>query len=292
MVDETVRAKAAKRAETARAQRGGRVNVRERILGDVRKRQSAEVKTLSKRLTDIRSDVFAARDREQRARGTADHAAAQAARTNIESKRADILENLRVSREAAKDPARGLSAREKELIRGAEFGQSVLGQEGLGRLQEDVDIQETLLRFKDISERGLSAKEVEAERATLFQGIDRNTQTALRGLQARFGQAGVRGATAGRQLTTAALEGAGLKTDVERDLFLKSAEAKRRGLIDLSERLGAVKTFDLAQEAREKDILLQAGLGQAQLGVSERAARDAAAAQERAAAIKTGGRGK
>ena len=186
----------------------------------------------------------------------------------------------------------GNSEREQDIMAGTKLGETILGDKGLGRLQEDADIQETLGRFKSIADDGLSAQEVEAERTQLFQGADRNNQTALRGLQSRLAQSGVRGATAGNKLAQTALQGASEKNNIERDLFLKSAQAKRQGLVDFSERLGATKTFDLAQEAREKDIVLQAGLGQAQLGVSERAAKDAAAAQERAAAASSGGGGK
>ncbi len=211
------------------------------------------------------------------------------AQSELEKFRSEFAKNDSLASTRLERSGFGKGKIEQDILSGAKFGETILGDKGLGRLQEDEEIQESLLRFKQISEQGLSAQEVEAERTQLFQGIDRNTQTALRGLQARLASSGVRGGTAGSQLGRTAIAGAGQKTEVERDLFLKSAEAKRQGLIDFSERQGAVKTFDLAQEAREKDIILQAGLGQAQLGVSERSAKDAAAAQERAAAAKSGG---
>lgn len=179
----------------------------------------------------------------------------------------------------------------KDIKSGREVGKDLLGPEGLGRLGEDEDIRGILDRFRSIADEGLSSKEVEAERTQLFSGIDRNVQTSLRGLQARLGQSGVKGATAGRQITSAALQGAAQKSEVERKLFIQSAQVKREGLRDLSERTGAVKTFDLGQRAREKDIELQTGLGFAQLGASERSAQLSAQLAAQAAAAGQGGGG-
>lgn len=166
--------------------------------------------------------------------------------------------------------------RNADLAKGAEFGASVLGEEGLGRLGTDTEIQETLGRFKDISEQGLSRQELAAERAQATRSIDSATQTGMRGLQAKLARMGVKGAVAGQQLIGREMAGAQQKADLAQNLFLKSEQVKREGLKDFSSRLGEVKTFDLGQAAKEKDIMVQSGLGFAQMGSSERTAKFAA----------------
>ena len=73
------------------------------------------------------------------------------------------------------------------------------------------------------------------------------------------------------------------KADVSRDLFLKSEQMKREGLKEYSSRLGDIKTFDLGQEASEKNMVLSTGLGLTSIGSSERAAKYAAEQQRLAA---------
>lgn len=180
-----------------------------------------------------------------------------------------------------------LSGTERQMYKGAQFAEGLLGEEGLGRLGTDAEVQDTLQRFKDISEQGLSRQEVEAERAAAFQGIDRSTQTSQRALQAALARAGVKGATAGQQLLQGELGGLQAKAGVERDLFLKSEELKRTGLADYSQRLGDVKTFDLAQAASEKDIALQTGLAFAQMKSAKDIAAVQAQAQEAAARARS-----
>ena len=168
---------------------------------------------------------------------------------------------------------------EKDMLKGAKFGESVLGPDGLGRLAEDVDVQEALGRYKDIADKGLSRAEVEAEKSQAFKEIQGSTETARRQLQAQLARMGVRGATAGRQVGNILAQGMQKQADVSRDLFLKSEQVKRQGLQDYSSRLGDMKTFDLGQAAAEKNIVLQAGLGIAQVGSAERAAKYAAEQQ-------------
>lgn len=182
------------------------------------------------------------------------------------------------------DPTRYIKGdTERQMFKGAKFAEGLLGEEGLGRLGDDAEVQDALQKFKNISEQGLSRQEVEAERAAAFQGIDRSTQTSQRALQAALARAGVKGATAGQQLLQGELGGLQAKAGVERDLFLKSEELKRTGLADYSQRLGDVKTFDLAQAASEKDIALQTGLAFAQMKSAKDIAAVQAQAQEAAA---------
>lgn len=166
--------------------------------------------------------------------------------------------------------------RNKDLVQGAEFGASVLGDEGLGRLSDDAEVTGTLDKFKAISEQGLSRGELAAERAQATRSIDSATQTGMRGLQARLAKMGVKGSVAGQQILQREMGGAQQKADLAQNLFLKSEQVKREGLKDYSQRLGEVKTFDLGQAAKEKDIITQAGLGFAKMGSSERTAAFAA----------------
>ena len=174
------------------------------------------------------------------------------------------------------DAGGNLSKQDQSVLSGAQFGAGVLGEEGLGRLGTDTEVQETLGRFKDVADKGLSRGEVAAERAQAFRGIESNTQTGMRSLQGRLAKMGVKGAVAGQQLIQREIQGAQQKSDIEQNLFLKSEQVKREGLKDFSQRQGAVKTFDLGQSAKEKDIILQSGLGFAQVGSAERVAKFAA----------------
>lgn len=181
------------------------------------------------------------------------------------------------------DPTRLLDRKERDLIKGAEFGESVLGPEGLGRLGTDPEIQAAMARTKRESEQGLSAEEFAAQRSKAFEGIDRAGQTASRGLQASLARMGVKGATAGQQLAGVELGTVKEKAGIERDLFLKSADVQRQAFSDFKQSLGDVKSFDLGQQAKETDIVLQSGLGFAQLGSAEKIAELQAKAQADAA---------
>jgi len=164
----------------------------------------------------------------------------------------------------------------RDLMKGARFGESIVGEEGLGRLEEDVDVQEAMARKKSIADEGLSRAEVEAEKSQMFKEIQGSGETSRRGLQAALARAGVKGGMAGQQIAANLLGTEKLKADASRDIFLKSEQVKREGLKDYSQSLGEMKTFDLGQAAAEKNIVLQAGLGIAQVGSSERAAKYAA----------------
>ena len=178
---------------------------------------------------------------------------------------------------------------DQSLLKGAQFGANILGDEGLGRMGSDADVQESLSRFKGIADQGLSRGEVAAERAQAFRDIDSQTQTGMRGLQAQLARSGVKGAVAGQQLIQRQMAGAQLKADKSQELFLTSEGMKRQGLKDYSSRLGEVKSFDLGQAAKEKNLIMQSGLTFAQMGSSERAAKTSAAASVRAAQFTAAG---
>lgn len=181
------------------------------------------------------------------------------------------------------DPSQLFTGVEGDLIKGATLGEAALGPEGLGRLGTDAETQDVLARYKGIADQGLSRQEMEAQRADAFAGIDRNTQTSQRSLQAALARSGVKGAVAGQQMLQGQAQGLTAKAGVERDLFLKSEELKRSGLQDYSSRLGEVKTFDIGQAAKEKDIALQTGLAFAQMGSAKDIAKLQSDAAESAA---------
>ena len=99
-----------------------------------------------------------------------------------------------------------LTASQKDIISGAQFGESVIG-EGLGRLGTDEDVKGTLDRMKGISEKGMSGAEFVAQREKAFQGISQSTQTASRSLMAQQARSGARGGTAGSQLGNVQVSG-------------------------------------------------------------------------------------
>ena len=177
----------------------------------------------------------------------------------------------------------------RDVVAGRQFGLDVLGEEGLGRLGTDEDIKAVLDRLNDVSKTGLSGAESIAQREKAFKGIGQATQTAQRGLLASLGSRGVRGGVAGAQLGQIQSSGLQQRANVERDLFLSSEGIKREGLKDFADALGQVKTFDLGQAAREKDIEISAGLGFGQLGVADRTGKAQADASRAAAESRSSG---
>jgi hypothetical protein len=177
----------------------------------------------------------------------------------------------------------------RDVNAGRQFGLDVLGEEGLGRLSDDDDIKGVLDRLNKVSQTGLSGAESVAQREKALKGIGQATQTAQRGLLASLGSRGVRGGVAGAQLGQIQASGLQQRAGVERDLFLAGEGIKREGLKDFADALGQVKTFDLGQAAREKDIELSAGLGFGQIGQAERSAKAQADASRAAAASRGSG---
>jgi len=181
------------------------------------------------------------------------------------------------------DPTRVMSAQERELVKGSQFGEAVLGPEGLGRLGTDSTIQGIESRLSDLS-KGFSAEELVARKEQMFSGINQATSSQSRALQSALARAGVKGGAAGAQLRDVAIGGIQSKANVERDLFIGDRDARTQGLKDFAQFTGEIKGFDLGQIAKEKDIVLQSGLGFASMGSAERSAALQAAAAERAAA--------
>ena len=181
---------------------------------------------------------------------------------NLEAQRARQLASFQ------NDPAQ---KRMREVLAGAEFGETVLG-EGLGRLAGEADIERARAGFEQGLE-GFSGAEALARREKAMAGIAGATQASQRQLQSALARAGVRGGVAGSQIRDVQLAGIRQKAETERDLFLAGEEARRQGLQDFTRFATDVRKFDLGQAAAEKNIVLQSGLGFAQLGSAERGAK-------------------
>jgi len=172
-----------------------------------------------------------------------------------------------------------------DIKAGARFGSNVLGEEGLGRLGENEGISRTMGRLEDLSQ-GFSAEELSARRDSALSGINQGTQTASRQLQRAQSRSGLKGGAAGAQQRDVQLGGLQQKAQFERDLTIADRAARVEGVQNLGKAQGDIAQFDLSQQAAEKNILLQSGLGFAQIGSAERGAAAASAASVRAAQVQ------
>ena len=173
-----------------------------------------------------------------------------------------------------------LSAEDKGRQRAAE----IIGPEGLERLSADKDVQETLDRYKKISEEGISPAEIAARRARATAGMKEQEQAMSLRLGASLG--GSKGAGVAAQQRALAMQGMMGRAGIERDIFLAQEEVKRAGLDKYSERMGQVKQFDISQGMKERDILQTSISGFEQIESAEKQAQI-----EADAAKKSGGGG-
>jgi hypothetical protein len=261
-------------AESASSNISGLLGRLKTTAGAAQKKRSAQLKRKSANISSLTSK----RDAANKAWMGGDHTQylKSAGLTHT-------INSAQKSKAALSKKLGGETAKDKAMLRGAQFGADILGEEGLGRRGSDAEVADVLARKKAIADQGLSRGEVAAERAQAFRDIDSQTQTGMRSLQAQLARMGVKGATAGQQLIQRQVAGAQQKGDVSQNLFLKSEQLKRSGLKEYGESLGNVKSFDLGQAAKEKNIVLQSGLSFAQMGSSERAARIAGESQVEAA---------
>lgn len=167
-----------------------------------------------------------------------------------------------------------LSAKEK----GIQTGLEILGPDGLERMSDDRDVQEVLRRKKKIADEGISSAEREQMRARMAQQMGQAQQMA--GFQLGGALGGAKGAGVAAQQRSLAAQGLAARAGIESDIFMAQESAKRQGLESYSSSLGEVKTFDIGQAAKERDIMFQSIMGYEQMASSERAAKmqaDAAA---------------
>ena len=175
-------------------------------------------------------------------------------------------------------------AKSQDLVKGAQFGEAVLG-EGFGRMSENEGMQNVLAQQQELS-KGMGSAEMVARREQAGQQIDKSTQGSSRALQAALARAGVKGGAAGAKLRDVQLGGLAQKAGAERDLLIQDREAREASLGRLAGTTSDVAKFDIKQAAKEKGVALQAGLGFAGLGATERGAAAAAAATRHSANVQ------
>lgn len=172
-----------------------------------------------------------------------------------------------------------LSAKEK----GIQTGLEILGPDGLERMGDDRDVQEVLRRKKKIADEGISSAEREQMRARMAQQMGQAQQMA--GFQLGGALGGAKGAGVAAQQRSLAAQGLAARAGIESDIFLAQESAKRQGLESYASSLGEVKTFDIGQAAKERDIMFQSIMGYEQMESAEKAAQ----MQADAAAKRSGG---
>lgn len=175
-------------------------------------------------------------------------------------------------------------ARTQDIVKGAQFGEAVLG-DGLGRLGESDTLNAMQAQAAELA-KGFSSEEMLARQEKGIEGIQGSTMAQSRAAQAALARSGVKGAAAGTQLANIAMSGVEARGNLERDLMIANREAQMQGLgmqSNIFAQAESRQKFDLSQAAKEKDIALQAGLGFAQMGSTERAAELNRQAQVKAA---------
>lgn len=203
-------------------------------------------------------------------------------REDLRNQIAGLGTNMVSAQGRVNNPLAGVDAKQKDIIKGAEFGEAVLG-DGLGRAADNADIQMGMDQLREQSQ-GYSAGETLARREMAVENLNTSQQGQRRQLQASLARAGVRGGVAGAQLGQQATDSMSQRSNLERDLFVSGESARREGTQNLLTGAGDLQRFDLEQAAKEKNIVLQSGLGFAQLGAAERGAALQAQSSERAAA--------
>ena len=188
------------------------------------------------------------------------------------------------------DPLRAADAKTRDIISGAQFGETVLGEEGLGRSTDSADVNQAMSQLREQSQ-GFSGAEALARREQAVGNLNQANQGQQRALQAQLARAGVRGGQAGAQVRDTAIAGLQQRGNLERDLFLQGEEAKRTGTAAFAQAAGEQSKFDIGQASKEKNIVLQSGLGFAQLGAAERGAKIQAEATKAAAASQAAASG-
>jgi hypothetical protein len=167
----------------------------------------------------------------------------------------------------------------KDIRSGAQFGEAIIGPEGLGRLSQDENLATAEAGLLERS-KGMSSAQSLALREQGLSGIDQATAQASRQAQAQLARSGVKGGRAGAVLGGIQQQGIQSKAGLEQSLAASQDQAQRQGLLDLSGAAGGRAQFDIGQAAKEKNIELQSGLGFAGIGATERGAKLSAAAIE------------
>ena len=108
--------------------------------------------------------------------------------SQYEQQKRDLQSQLGAQQAIIADPTSQMSARQKDLVSGAQFGEAVLG-DGLGRLGQDQGIQSMLAQQAELAQ-GFSSQEMLARREKAKEGLAGQAQSQSRALMARLGAAG------------------------------------------------------------------------------------------------------
>lgn len=165
--------------------------------------------------------------------------------------------------------------------RGMQLASTVIGPDGLERLGDDAEVQEVLRRKKQVADEGISLAEREAMRTKMSQQSAQAAQAMGMKMGGQLG--GAKGAGVAAQMRTVQQANLQAQMGVERDIFLQNEQVKRSGLEAYATSLGEVKTFDIGQAAKERDIIQSSIMGYEQMDSAERSARIAAEAEVKAA---------
>ncbi len=178
----------------------------------------------------------------------------------------------------------------KDFEAGKELGTEVLG-EGLGRLSEQEGVQDVRSLLQGQAS-GQDSKARQLSRESGIAQIQGSTQAASRNLQGSLARSGVKGGAAGQANVELAAQSLQQRRNLERDIYLADEQARAQGITNLATFETKTAEFDLAQAAKEKNILLQSQLATAELGSTERSSVRSGIAAERIADLqkKSGGK--
>jgi len=185
----------------------------------------------SRRDRDRRSSRRRARER-QEAAAAAKAKAASEAKAAETSRREGVLANVDKSTVSGRIQAQGGAAgfddaRTQDLIKGAQFGESVLGPDGLGRMGVDPAQAAIEAQAKELSQ-GYSSAESLARQEKGMEGIQGTTQAQSRAAQAQMARSGVKGQAAGFNLAQISASGVQARGNLERDLMIENRAAQER----------------------------------------------------------------
>lgn len=164
-----------------------------------------------------------------------------------------------------------------DVLKGAQFGQDVLGPEGLGRISEEqnANMAEMQANAKELA-KGYSSEQQLAMKEKGMTGIIGTSASQTRALQAALARTGVKGQAAGAQIGNVAQASVEARGNLERDLQIANFDAQLRGSNfqrGIESDATANNQFDINQATKEKKLLLASGMGYAGLGAVERGAK-------------------
>lgn len=172
------------------------------------------------------------------------------------------------------------SSRESDMAKGRARGQELFGEGKLGRVNEarSADIQDVISRRKAMLE-GYTPDEKAAMRDENIRSMQRQTEGQMRALRGAQAASGVRGATASAQNVQLAKGQQEQSRQMERDLFLKNADAKRAALGAFEQSATGAEAnelqrqqYNIGQKNAETQAQLATEFGYANLGAADRAA--------------------